>query len=231
MHVKVLFLGPARDLAGLDETGLILEAGATLTAVREVIGSRFPRLAGGLSSMRLAVNYVFVSDATVLHDGDEMAVIPPVSGGMEDEPVWVEIVTGPIDAERVRTFIGGDAGLGGIVTFEGVTRAENDPAHGRLVRLEYEVYQDMALRQLERLATEARQRWSAGRVAIVHQVGPVVPGEASVIIAVACGHRKEAFEACRWLIDTLKTEVPIWKKDVFEDGFERWVDPTKGSIG
>jgi len=138
---------------------------------------------------------------------------------------WIDLVRGPIGTAAVREFVGGDSALGGIVVFEGVTRSENDPQHGALRRLEYEAYESMARRQLEQLAVEAADRFGAGRTAIVHRLGPVQPGETSVIIAVACGHRAEAFDACRWLIDALKKDVPIWKKDVFEDGTVRWVEP------
>ena len=139
--------------------------------------------------------------------------------------VWVELVTGPIPAPRLREFVVGDPSFGGIVTFEGTTRAESDVAHGPLVRLYYEAYDAMAKLQLERLAHEAVGRFVAGKVAIVHRLGSVPVGEASVMIAVACGHRAEAFAACRWLIDALKKDVPIWKKDVFGDGFVRWGEP------
>ena len=138
--------------------------------------------------------------------------------------VWVELVRVPIPTSSVREFVSGDPSLGGIVTFEGSTRAESDPEHGRLVRLDYEAYESMARRQLERLARQAVDRFGARKVAIIHRLGSVPAGEASVMIAVACGHRAEAFEACRWLIDTLKEDVPIWKKDVFEDGSVRWVE-------
>ena len=138
--------------------------------------------------------------------------------------VWVELVAGPIPHAAVRGFIGDAAALGGIVTFEGVTRADTDPQHGRLVRLDYEAYDSMAKRHLERLANQAAERFGAGRIAIIHRLGPVAPGETSLAVAVACRHRAEAFDACRWLIDALKKDVPIWKKDVFEDGSVRWVE-------
>jgi molybdopterin synthase catalytic subunit len=140
---------------------------------------------------------------------------------------WIELITGPIDAGQVRGFVTGDPGLGGIVFFEGVTRGETDPQHGCLVRLEYEAHPSMARREMERLAAEVSRRFGTERVVIVHRTGSVPPGETSVLIAVACGHRAEAFDACRWIIDTLKKDVPIWKKDVFEDGFVRWVDPAQ----
>ncbi len=139
--------------------------------------------------------------------------------------VWVDLLSGPIPISRVREFVGGDPALGGIVVFEGVTRAEADPQHGALQRLDYEAYDAMARGRLEGIAKQAVDRFGAKRVAIVHRLGSVRPGETSVVIAVACGHRAEAFDACRWLIDTLKRDVPIWKKDVFEDGFVRWVEP------
>jgi molybdopterin synthase catalytic subunit len=129
---------------------------------------------------------------------------------------------------RVVEFVGGDTSLGGIATFYGATRGEHDPVHGALVRLEYEAYSAMAKSQMQELAIHAQQNWKAGRIVMLHRLGPVGVGEISVAIAVACPHRAEAFEACRWLIDALKRNVPIWKKDVFTDGFTRWVDPSSG---
>jgi len=141
--------------------------------------------------------------------------------------VWVELTDLPIDPARAREFVGGDPRFGGIVTFDGVTRAEHDDAHGALSYLEYEAYDDMASVQIRRLVARAMESWPVGRVVVLHRTGVVKPGEVAVIISVACEHRAQAFEACRFLIDTLKAEVPIWKKDVFEDGFTRWVDPTQ----
>ena len=138
--------------------------------------------------------------------------------------ILVEIVDGPIDVSKVRAFITGDPTLGGIVLFEGVTRADGDAEHGMLLRLDYEAHPTMARRQMELLAEQAIRQFGAARVAIVHRIGGVGLAETSVLIGVACGHRAEAFDACRWIIDTLKKDVPIWKKDVFEDGFVRWVD-------
>ena len=132
---------------------------------------------------------------------------------------------GSLPVDRVLAFVSGDPALGGIVTFFGATRGESDALHGPLLRLEYEAYRGMALNRLQELAQAARQRWDAERIAMLHRLGPVGVGECSVAIAVACPHRGEAFEACRWLIDELKREVPIWKKDVFAEGFTRWVDP------
>lgn len=116
--------------------------------------------------------------------------------------------------------------LGAIVTFLGSTRVQQDPTLGALVRLDYESYRPMAEKQMKDLAAVAGRRWGAERIALLHRLGPVPVGEISVAISVGCPHRAEAFEACRWLIDSLKRDVPIWKKDVFADGHSRWVDPT-----
>ena len=224
MRVRVLFFGPARDLAGVEVVEIDVAEPATVADVRRSVAAQFERLAPGLNSIRFAVNEAFTAESTRLREGDEIALIPPVSGG-GDPPVWVELVRGPIPVDRVREFATGDPALGGIVTFEGVTRGETDAEHGALLRLDYEAYEPMAVRELHRLADEARARWGTGRAAIVHRVGSVPPGESSVLIVAAYPHRAEAFEACRFLIDTLKKDAPIWKKDVFADGFVRWVQP------
>ncbi len=146
---------------------------------------------------------------------------------MSDRAIFVDVVTEPIDGDAVRGHVIGHEALGGICTFEGATRADSDTDHGRIVRLEYEAYKDMARSEMRRLADQALDKWGPARIALVHRIGAVPPGEMSVMIVVACGHRAQAFDACRWLIDTLKQDVPIWKRDIYEDGFERWVDPTK----
>lgn len=220
--VKVLMLGPARDFAGVELCEITLSRPATIAKVKHALAERFERLAPALPTVRFAVNDEFATDTTELCEGDEVAVIPPVSGGSQ-QSVYAALTNDPIEVATLRALVGRDPRFGGLVTFEGVTRSESDAEHGELVRLEYESHESMAQKQLEKLATLAVERWGPGRVAIVHRIGTVPPGEVSVMIAVAFGHRKGAFEACRWLIDTLKQEVPIWKKDVFEDGHVRWV--------
>ena len=139
--------------------------------------------------------------------------------------VRVDITSEPILVEQAMTLVQGDPACGAIAVFVGTTRSERHPDHGSLVRLDYEAYDAMALSQMRALVERANERWSPARVALVHRIGSVPPGEASVLVAVACGHRSEAFESCRWLIDTLKRDVPIWKKEVFEAGHERWIEP------
>jgi molybdopterin synthase catalytic subunit len=225
MLLRLLYLGPARDLAGVGEEIIDLPAGARAADLAPVITAKHPSLGCALSSMRLAVNLTFVQDDHALRDGDEVAVIPPVSGGAGSENVLVSLKDEPINTQNVRAFVCGDPACGGIVSFEGSTRMETDPAHGNLACLEYEAYPSMAMRQMESIAATAREQWNAGRVALFHRLGKVPPGEVSVMIMVACAHRGEAFEACRWLIDELKRDVAIWKRDLFEDGFVRWVEP------
>jgi molybdopterin synthase catalytic subunit len=136
----------------------------------------------------------------------------------------IEIVSHRIDAAAVSAAVA-DSGAGAIVTFIGTTRNHNE---GRRVSLlEYEAYPEMALREMQKIADTARQRWPIDRVAIVHRIGTVPIGEASVVIAVSAGHRVAAFEACHFAIDRLKEVVPIWKKEHFEGG-ELWIGSQKG---
>lgn len=230
--IKTVFLGPARDYAETDTADVLAPPETTVGAFRTLLVDRFDGLRSRIEFIRIAVNAEFAPDDVVLVDGDEVALIPPVSGGTaEGAPmppgIWVDLVVGPIDVERVREAVTGDPVLGGIVTFEGVTRADSDESRGAVVRLDYEAYDAMARQQLQRMATEAKDRFSAGRVVVIHRLGSVPVGEVSVMIAVACGHRAEAFDACRWLIDELKKDAAIWKKDVFADGSVRWSEPPR----
>ncbi len=139
----------------------------------------------------------------------------------------IRLVDEPLDAgAAVRAVSCVEAG--GIDAFIGTTRAERHPEAGDLLRLDYETYPEMAVSQMEKLAAAARAKWPIERLAMWHRVGAVAVGEPSVVIAVSCPHRGEAFEACRYLIDKLKKEVPIWKKEVYS-GRERWqgADPAK----
>ncbi len=136
---------------------------------------------------------------------------------------WVQLQGESIEAGPVVSFIT-DPDAGGIAVFLGTTRAEM--ADGKsLVALDYDAYAEMAVKQMEDLAARARERWPICRLAILHRIGRVNLAEPSVIIGVSTGHRAEAFEACRWIIDTLKAEVAIWKKEIWEDGTSSWVDP------
>ena len=141
------------------------------------------------------------------------------SGTSTMEP-FIQITREPLDRNALIASVT-DPGTGGIVVFEGVVR---NNARGKQVRyLEYDVYPEMAVQQIREILAEAEKRWNIDRVAVAHRIGRLEIGEASVIIVVATPHRSEAFEACRYIIDTLKTTVPIWKKEVAMNG-EEWVE-------
>ena len=135
------------------------------------------------------------------------------------EPL-IQLTQAPLERDALVAAVS-DPSVGGIVVFEGVVR---DTARGKQVRyLEYDMYEEMAEQQIHRILEEAQRRWGVERVAVAHRFGRLEIGEASVIIVVATPHRAEAFEACRYIIDTLKSTVPIWKKEVATDG-EEWVE-------
>lgn len=140
------------------------------------------------------------------------------------DTVWVALTDGPVDASAADAFVR-DERAGAVVLFLGTTRAITGSR--RTTRLEYEAYEEMALRTASELVAQARERWPVQRVAVLHAIGRVEPREASVCVAVSTPHRADAFEAARFLIDELKREVTIWKKERFEDGSSSWVEPTE----
>jgi len=229
MVIRVLFFGPAQTAVGIGACSVSLDGPGNLGRLVKHLMGEYPSLAGFGESLRYAVNEEFAEMTRELSDNDEVAVIPPVSGGSDGglgtSGECVALVDKPIDTAGFLSLVAGDGRLGGIVSFQGVTRADSHPKHGELVRLEYQVYDAMARRQLHGLLAAAKSRWPVERGAIIHRVGPVGIGEASVLIAVACPHRGEAFDACRWLIDELKSEVPIWKCEQWSDGQSTWSGP------
>ena len=229
MQIKVILFGPARDAIGANAVSVALEDHATVADLADRMAALYPQYAGALPSVRFAINDAFVPQQQALADGDEVALIPPVSGGAGADSV--ALAEDPLDAAAIRAHLDRAplAECGGVSIFEGRTRLENDARHGLLVALDYEAYGSMALKQMGALVEEARQRWAIGAVVLVHRVGRVPVGEPSIIIGVACGHREESFAVCRWLIDTLKKDVPIWKKEIWQSGESSWVDPTAGA--
>jgi MoaE-MoaD fusion protein len=201
-----------------DSQTLNLPSDATVEVVLEHYRKSFPQQAKLWSAIAVAVNRTYAASGAGLRDGDEVALLPPVSGGSA-LPV-VALVTDPIDARSLVDNIkhGED---GAVVVFDGIVR--NNTRGRRTLFLVYEAYQDMALLQMQSLAEEAVAAHGVHQVAIVHRLGRLEIGETSVLIAVASAHRAQAFETCRWLIDTLKKTVPIWKKEHFEDGAV-WAD-------
>lgn len=137
---------------------------------------------------------------------------------------WIEILATPLPTQRAVEFVS-DPRAGGIAVFLGTTRTETNPSGQPLVALDYEAYAEMAIGQMRDLARRAREKWPIIKLALLHRTGRVAREEASVIIAVSTAHRGEAFDACEWLIDTLKSEVAIWKKEIWADGSGSWVNP------
>jgi molybdopterin synthase catalytic subunit len=220
MNVRVVLFAKPRELVGQPQVELALPVGATPADAWSQLSTRYD-LGPLPRSFRCAVNSEYAGWDDPLKDGDELAVIPPVSGGViEERNAVIQLLEEPIDTAGFidRMPLATD---GAVVTFTGTVR---NNSRGRSVRmLVYEAYGTMAVRQMERLYDEANRRWPLSEVAIVHRVGTLKVGEVSVLIAVAAAHRGEAFEACRWLIDELKRTVPIWKKEVYTDG-EAWID-------
>jgi molybdopterin synthase catalytic subunit len=208
MKVAVRLFAALRERAGAREAALELRDGASVDDVWPALG-----LGDEPAGLVYAVNRRYVERGTPLADGDEVALIPPVSGGafvLSGEPLSLERVSAEVTSD--------DAGA--IVTFVGTTRARS---RGRdVIRLEYEAYEGMAEAEMERIARELRARHDVIDVAIHHRVGPVEIGETSVVIAVSAAHRAAAFDACREAIDTLKQTVPLWKKELYVGG-EEWI--------
>jgi molybdopterin synthase catalytic subunit len=221
MRVRVLFFGLLKEITGTPSEEIELAGSSTAGDLLERYSVRFPKLGAMRASIVLARNREFAALSAALADGDEVAFLPPVSGGAsEPSSDIVEIVRAPIDprALAARLLRGED---GALVTFEGVTRNHSG---GRATRyLEYEAYEPMALEQMRAIVAELKQRWPVDRAGIVHRLGRLEIGETSVAIVVASAHRKPAFEACHYAIDRLKKIVPIWKKEYFVDG-EVWVE-------
>jgi molybdopterin converting factor subunit 1 len=194
--------------------------GTTVEEIWKHLVGEFPALGGHHDSVGFAVNQEYVERDFKPHQGDEIAFIPPVSGGAPASRIGrITIGRESIDVAALEREVA-DPAAGAIVSFTGTTRRDNA---GRLVlRLEYEAYEPMALSEMRKLASEALERWKIVRIAIAHRVGVVEIGETSVAIAVSAAHRGEAFEACRFAIDRLKEVVPIWKKEHFEGG-EVWI--------
>lgn len=216
MRVRILFFGMMKDIAGCESESADLPEAATLADLSARYENRFPQFKKFMPSLAMSVNQEYAGPQTRLKDGDEIAFLPPVSGGMSSSGSgYCAIVREPIDTKRILEKLKQPED-GSALVFEGVVR---DHTRGRkTLYLDYEAYEEMALKQMKELAGRACTQFQIRDVAMVHRLGRLQIGETSVLIVVASAHRAAAFEACRWLIDTLKQTVPIWKKEYFEDG-------------
>jgi MoaE-MoaD fusion protein len=237
-QVRVLAFGVLKDSLGPDAVPLALPEGATVADLLARLGEDRPGLM--LRGIAVSVNAEYARAGDVLRDGDEVGLLPPVSGGAPHgegdaaphgiEPAVVIALTRfSIDSQKLvaEAKQGED---GAVVVFDGIVR--NNSRGRQTLHLDYEAYEEMAAKQMGELAREARARFGVRHVTIIHRLGRLLVGETSVLIVVASAHRGQAFEANRWIIDTLKKTVPIWKKETFVDGVV-WADgePFPAALG
>jgi molybdopterin synthase catalytic subunit len=216
VQVTVKLFGSIRDAAGAKELAVAVPEGATVADLRRLLAQDHPSFEEMADRLRVAVNYELVQGESTLSEGDEVAFLPPVSGGSGSPVLFTE----PLDVGSVvNRVIGPD--IGGIVSFIGTVR---DRSRGRSIRyLEYDAYPEMAEREIRRIADDAARLWPGTRVAVAHRRGRLEVGEIAVVVVAGAPHRGDAFAAARYTIDTLKERVPIWKKEVTADG-EYWVE-------
>jgi molybdopterin synthase catalytic subunit len=228
MRVKVLFFGMLKDIVGCAEEQLEIPEDPRLGDIFDHYAARFPRLQGMAGSIVLARNHEFSGPSSPVAEGDEIALLPPVSGGaasdftheIQENGNFFALTRHQIDNQRVADrLLRGEAGA--VITFEGVVR---NNTKGRCTRcLDYECYEPMAIKMMADIGRDIACRFAIDRIAMVHRLGRLLIGETSVTITVTAPHRKAAFDAALEGINRLKRLVPIWKKEYFEDG-EVWVE-------
>jgi MoaE-MoaD fusion protein len=228
MRVRVLLFGPLAEIYGTREEWLDLSGSPSAADVYRHYCQRDARIGQLEKSLHVAVNQTVVSPDHRLAPDDEVALLPPVCGGSEmSESDLIDLVEVPLEAfpwrkrltEAVENF-------GAVVSFEGLVRNDligNDDCSDPVTALAFDAYRPMAISALRAIAAEARQRWPIQSVVMLHRLGTVPAGEICVVTAVATGHREEAFAACKYLIDTLKATVPIWKKEITASS-SHWVE-------
>lgn len=218
MTIQVKLFAAVRDIVGKRELTIDLPPASPASAILERLADDYPRIRPLIPSLKLAVNHEYVAGEHRLAEGDEVAIVPPVSGGVDT----FEISDTPLSLDAVAASVG-QPSSGAIASFLGVVRGDS---RGRIVdHLEYEAYAEMAIDRMRQIGDEIHARWPVDRIAIVHRVGRLEVGQASVAIAVGAPHRREALEACSYAIERLKEIVPIWKKEVWSDGAE-WIGST-----
>jgi molybdopterin converting factor subunit 1 len=233
MRVRVLFFGQLKDITGVTSEDAELSDGARVEDLFERYGRKFPKLAEFRSSIAASVNQEYSEWRAPLASGDEVAFLPPVSGGSQTSGDGAAVAEGDV-VQLVRETIRAQDLLdalktpedGALVVFDGFVR--NNFKGGKTLHLEYEAYEPMAYAKMREIVTEMRGKFAVHRIAMVHRLGRLDIGETSVWIAVSAAHRGAAFDACRYAIDTLKRSVPIWKKEFFAGGAV-WAEGEKPS--
>lgn len=228
VRVTLRCFAAVREALGTDSLVVEVVAGTTLEGLRQKLAGQTP----GLSRIPVvfAQNRDYARADSVLRDGDEVAFIPPISGGSGARDLYrFDLVREPIDPRALEAECRTDAD-GAVITFLGTTRDHNDGA--AVQQLRYEAYPEMAQKVMCALFEEAIKRYPITRARVVHRLGDVPIGETSVAVVVASPHRGPAFDACRFLIDRLKNEVPIWKREQLRDGDGvRWIGDLPRSAG
>ena len=219
MKVHIRLYAGLHDLLGERNVTLELSDGASVAELRDQLGRQYPVVTPFLPTLVCAVDEEYVTPDHRLREGDNVALIPPVSGGSDDEGLFV-VTREPLDPQRVTALVQRDES-GAVVLFSGVAR--NTSEGRRVVALEYDAYPEMALSKLREVADDVRARWPITGIAIHHRIGRLEIGEASLLVAVSAAHRREAFEACHYAVDRVKETVLVWKKEIWDDGDGAWV--------
>jgi MoaE-MoaD fusion protein len=222
MQVRVLFFGQLKEIVGFSEDRADVSDNARVEDVFERYGRRFPKLAEFRSSVVASVNQEYAVWRAPVSSGDEIAFLPPVSGGQQTavDPDVFQLIRQKVNSAEIAEHVKAPED-GAVVLFDGIVR--NNSRGRRTLYLEYEAYEPMALAKIRELGAQIREKFPIHRLVIVHRLGRLEIGESSVVIAVSSPHRATAFDACRFAIDTLKRSVPIWKKEYFSDGAV-WAD-------
>ena len=228
MRIRVLLFGQLKDIVGRPEESVEIQTGSSLSDLMARYAQQFPKFKPMVESIACSLNREYAAASSVLHDGDEVGLLPPVSGGsLARAEVQAKlhsehcaIVRERIDSQQIVNSLKA-AEDGASAVFEGIVR--NNSRGRQTLYLDYEAYEPMAINEMEGLAQAALEKFKIRDVRLVHRLGRLEIGETSVLVVVASAHRGPAFDACRWLIDTLKKTVPIWKKEHFADG-AIWAD-------
>ena len=233
MKIPIQLFASLKDAAKTSKIEVEIAENASVAQLLEAVARDFPALEKWLPHVRVAVNEEYATNDQIVREGDDIALIPPVSGGSEIENApFVAVVERELSLDEVVKHVqlqkGGAAGA--ICTFLGVVRENSKDLEGKwhddIEFLDYEAYAPMAEREMLKIALEASEKWGAA-CAVTHRVGRLGIGEASVAIAVATAHRGASFEACRYVIEELKKRVPIWKRENARDG-SWWGENTGG---
>jgi molybdopterin synthase catalytic subunit len=235
--VQVRFFAGQRDIVGQPDITLEVAPGTTIGDLWERLVQEYPRLAGYSGRLLYALNQQYSDPSAPLSDGDEIAFIPPVSGGTDAGadttpaaadalPAPFAISTHPLDPAPLARLVQSSSD-GAVVTFAGVVR--NNFAGRATAYLTYEAYSEMAVPVLAQIATEAQEHWEIGRVAVHHRIGRLEIGETAVLVVVAAPHRQVAFAAAAYVMDRIKQIAPIWKREHWADGAAEWHEPPTSS--